>query len=1010
MNLKNVNMDVGLYRDDEQFSFDSSSPYTDTYSSDMSNYESFGQSEFFERIHYMPGPPNHLFEWEDSGRRVNDDLRHSHRVVYDAPQTNIIFEGQNDIILPEEAQDLSVPWPAATQGANTEQDPNIKLQDILELPEIVNNLEDIQPSSSIIKTEPIYDNRISHMHDSSIVETDTRRRTVSETEDLLNISFSSTEMTNFDIAEYIFEENKQSIQSIPQIDCTNSVKNEVPEPVVAQKITKRSVGAGRKKIDMKAQRYVVENRYIKKSLSDDECDVDIETVSEEENEPVLEAGDLASLLEKFEAAESDKCNEKKKRVDVVVNLELKASIKPVKTKIEQGVIKQECIVKKEECVEYKHNKKTKKEPASRKIVVKQEKTDRKEETLIKNVKTEPEHTKPVSVKTEPEHKTLPNTQQNTTKQPKPATSTTTANKSQIRESLPQDLIDRIKESGKRKPITVIQPIANRKVKPVKPVGPPKLVPIQMSKTDMVKLDHNYCSTKSSSNVPVVIKKDSGFVSSEDDDKTIISRQPTVKNADGTLMVSLLKANTIRKIECKTEPTAVANNKRKLNLEEYKKRRKDFLTPQNSSLNSSPNTSTCSSPLPEDEHQKMLKHQEKLRKMAEELLNSAPKSEKKSDLSSIYSSSAASSASASPCFSNVKPELSQVKTEQPPVKIDVPVAVEFPKVPSYLERVTVVSVGVNTDFNGPLEPVVKLQEIKPLLEKASDKISDNSLISSVIENIPKVIDKKGRVLNVQGAVNKEDAECHGEDMRVMYLEKNRVRVPTSEACTQTNITFVEQCKKEMSRRSRKRSTSSSSSSNSSVYSNSSKRFRHDSISSSSSNCSRSSRRSTCSSRSSRSSNYYSHRSYSRSRSRSPRYRRTRSPKTAERDHLNAVEERRIIYVGRITKGTIKDDLRKKFYKFGPITKISLHFRDIGENYGFVTFKYKEDAHAAYEHGNEDPSYPYYKISFGGRREFCKAAYSDLDNMRDESFYHMQSSDNSYDKLLKDTLEKLKKRKV
>merc|ERR1719334_2199497 len=91
-----------------------------------------------------------------------------------------------------------------------------------------------------------------------------------------------------------------------------------------------------------------------------------------------------------------------------------------------------------------------------------------------------------------------------------------------------------------------------------------------------------------------------------------------------------------------------------------------------------------------------------------------------------------------------------------------------------------------------------------------------------------------------------------------------------------------------------------------------------------------------------------------------------------------EERRIVYVGKISEGTTRADLRKRFEVFGPILEISVHFRDRGDNYGFITFKYKVDAYEAIEHGNDDPAYPTVDLCFGGRRAFCKEKYSDLDS--------------------------------
>lgn len=73
-----------------------------------------------------------------------------------------------------------------------------------------------------------------------------------------------------------------------------------------------------------------------------------------------------------------------------------------------------------------------------------------------------------------------------------------------------------------------------------------------------------------------------------------------------------------------------------------------------------------------------------------------------------------------------------------------------------------------------------------------------------------------------------------------------------------------------------------------------------------------------------------RSSSRSRSRS----RSTSPWQARRKHrvdykrMQEVEERRVIYVGRIGSSTTRDDLRRRFQSFGPITRVSVHFRDHG----------------------------------------------------------------------------------
>lgn len=145
--------------------------------------------------------------------------------------------------------------------------------------------------------------------------------------------------------------------------------------------------------------------------------------------------------------------------------------------------------------------------------------------------------------------------------------------------------------------------------------------------------------------------------------------------------------------------------------------------------------------------------------------------------------------------------------------------------------------------------------------------------------------------------------------------------------------------------------------------------------------------------SRSSSRYSRVSRSRSpvwrssrRSRSPHYRLPIRPRRPEdEDRSRQVEERRVVYIGRLSEGTSKGDLRRRFQKFGEIVDISVHFRDHGDNYGFVTYKNRDEAYNAVEHGNEDPSLPRYDLCFGGRRAFCRVQYSDLDAQATDGHY-------------------------
>lgn len=400
-----------------------------------------------------------------------------------------------------------------------------------------------------------------------------------------------------------------------------------------------------------------------------------------------------------------------------------------------------------------------------------------------------------------------------------------AKSKQILESLPEELINRIKQSSKRKSIPVIPPIPTKKKS--KSAIQASGVAITTS-CETVQMDHDYCISVNSS------KKDSGFSSCEEDDRSLLRNQPTVKTADGKLMVSLLKVNTIKK--------------RKLNLEEYKQRRKG--------------RSCSGSPARiEDENAR------RLQRMNIQLC-----------------------------------------------------------APSNMEVKTLVSIGVNTDQSwGRLQEIVRSCPVN---------FSPNSLITSLVEHLPQV-----KEIKVSGE--------HGEDKTIVYLDKNRVQVKTASKRTQT-ITH------------RRRSSSSSSSS----------------------------------SRSSR----------SRTRSPSP----TSHKRRTSSEKMREVEERRVVYVGRIANSVTRECLRKRFQRFGVINNVSVHFRRTSDNFGFVTFKYKEDAYNAVEHGNEDPNLPQYDLSFGGRRIFCQTTYADLDNLRDDCAYMTGSKsnhENSFEELLRETQAKL-----
>nr|XP_043885226.1 peroxisome proliferator-activated receptor gamma coactivator-related protein 1-like isoform X2 [Solea senegalensis] len=174
------------------------------------------------------------------------------------------------------------------------------------------------------------------------------------------------------------------------------------------------------------------------------------------------------------------------------------------------------------------------------------------------------------------------------------------------------------------------------------------------------------------------------------------------------------------------------------------------------------------------------------------------------------------------------------------------------------------------------------------------------------------------------------------------------------------------------------------------------------------------RSTCSR--SRSRSWSQSRSQSRSRSPSPRVclrqwkdvyskesRRLRRENEMRIQKLKAIDERRVVYVGRIGRSMTHGELRERFTQFGEVECVSLHFRDRGDHYGFVTFYNMDDAFAAIDNGYKlrKPDELPFDLCFGGRRQFCNSNYADLDASRDadSSAAMNRFKDVDFDSLLK-----------
>ncbi|XP_007570205.1 peroxisome proliferator-activated receptor gamma coactivator-related protein 1 isoform X2 [Poecilia formosa] len=128
-------------------------------------------------------------------------------------------------------------------------------------------------------------------------------------------------------------------------------------------------------------------------------------------------------------------------------------------------------------------------------------------------------------------------------------------------------------------------------------------------------------------------------------------------------------------------------------------------------------------------------------------------------------------------------------------------------------------------------------------------------------------------------------------------------------------------------------------------------------------------------------------------------------------LKAIDERRVVYVGRIRRTMTHDELRERFSQFGEVECVSLHFRDGSDHYGFVTFYNTEDAFAAIDNGGKlrQPNELPFDLCFGGRRQFCNSVYADLDANREAEPPPPRSrfEDLDFDSLLKQAQRGLKR---
>lgn len=688
----------------------------------------------------------------------------------------------------------------------------------------------------------------------------------------LNTSFRSdcdeldSANDNFDITSYVIGKDYERKTSVGR-KTTSDDDDDKPEIKTGKKMyeieestsnknDKKFVGANGNvsKFGVKRQYEKTdmdpEEKFVKKKQMDEEEDhIDVETVSEPSEMPVLEARDLTSLLEQFEASEA--VNPRSTEEEAVIK-PLFSSNKPL------------------------NPGKPSKNPE-------QTTTSNANNNNISKVK--PSVTKP-----EPELVTP------AVIKPKQLTPSKSVNKN-IQDSLPIELIQKIKASGHKKSISVIPAMPSKKQRGAKqePLTPKnfrnKLIKIPSNES--IQADHDYCSVspptipknniRRSSDESSERKRDSNkqiddtalrieqqiknAINKQKNNDLLMKYQPTVKNANGQLMVSLLKTNRNNTVNVNTvnandeqiKNIVIVNDlddakwskKKKLNLEEYKRRRGDVINKScdNSGANS-PVSGACSpmqqiQPKEMNQEEKYRNHQQLLMKMASEILKTPAKSNKPFSEAKLEEF--------------VPPEARKSELAQPTQKV------EPPKPAEDFDIVTYVSIGVNTDLtqiekrkdskaaskvskketvsknnkceveetppkkavDSVVDPKKITQIIQPILQNPAVKISSNSLItnitSTLLQNTPKASpkhsDTKKAVQKVSPIVSPKcdsaanEQQEHGEDKTVQVLEKNR-KMPEMVSVEIQTDEIVEELKEKPARQYRNRRDSSTSSSGSS----------------------------------------------------------------------------------------------------------------------------------------------------------------------------------------------------
>ncbi|XP_052456931.1 peroxisome proliferator-activated receptor gamma coactivator 1-alpha-like isoform X1 [Carassius gibelio] len=155
-------------------------------------------------------------------------------------------------------------------------------------------------------------------------------------------------------------------------------------------------------------------------------------------------------------------------------------------------------------------------------------------------------------------------------------------------------------------------------------------------------------------------------------------------------------------------------------------------------------------------------------------------------------------------------------------------------------------------------------------------------------------------------------------------------------------------------------------------------------------------------------YDSYEEYQHVRLKREEYRRDNEKRECERaeqrekQQQKAIEERRVVYVGRLRTDSTRTELKRRFEVFGEIEECTVNLRHDGDNFGFITYRYTCDALAALENGHtlRRSNEPHFELCLGGQKQYSKSNYTDLDSHSED--FDPASTKSKYDSMDFDSL--------